>query len=228
VSARARFAFAAGVAGLIGSTLLLSGRFDGSVALALLFVAAARIAPSASMIDAGPVLAAGAQRSIARHVSFAPAWALIVAAGALRAASPALSDVRGANAVAGLAIASGQTASIIGAWFAIAAGLIAITSRVSIGAETASSPGSTALVVAPDALRRLEIGAVIAQAALLVTLFAGPQVTGSSDGVAWVLGIAAVSAVAWFARDIEVRHAPLIAAALASIGLALAIAGGTP
>jgi hypothetical protein len=228
VSARSRVAFASGVGGLIGAALLVSGRFDGNVALALLFVGAARAARAATLVDAGPVVASGAHRSLARQIAFAPAWVLVVAAGVVRAGSAALSDARGANAVAGLAIARGETVTVIGVWLAVAAGIVALASRSPIGAETASSAGASGRVVVPSSLERLEIGAVIAQAALLVTLFAGPQITVGSDGVSWVLGIAGLVGIAWFARDIDVPLAPKIAAALAAAGLALVIAGGAP
>ncbi|MFY9588284.1 MAG: hypothetical protein WAT66_12595, partial [Actinomycetota bacterium] len=62
MTARSRVAFASGAAGLVGATLLLSGRFDGSVALALLFAWGARVAVDASLVDAGPILASGAMR----------------------------------------------------------------------------------------------------------------------------------------------------------------------
>jgi hypothetical protein len=228
VSARSRIAFASGVGGLMGAALLLSGRFDGNVALALLFAGAARVATAATLIDAGPVLAAGAQRSLARHVAFAPAWVLVVATGVVRAGSAAVSDARGANAVAGLAIARGETTTVIGVWFALAAGIVALASRTRIGVELDSGDGRNGRVVVPISLDRLEIGAYLAQAALLVTLFAGPQVTGGNDGVSWVLGIAGLAAIGWFARDLDVPHAPKIAAGLAAIGLVLAIAGGAP
>jgi hypothetical protein len=228
VSARSRVAFASGVGGLIGAALLLSGRFDGNVALALMFAGSARVAAAATLIDAGPIIAGGAQRSLARHVAFAPAWVFVVATGVVRAGSASLSDARGANSVAGLAIARGETVTVIGVWFAIAAGIIALASRTRIGVVLASSDGTTGRVVVPPSLDRLEIGAVLVQAALLVTLFAGPQVAQGSDGVAWGLGIAGIAAIAWFARDVEVAHAPKIAAGLATIGLVLAIAGGAP
>jgi len=228
VSARSRVAFASGAGGLIGATLLLSGRVDGSIVLALLFVGAARVAAPATLVGAGPVLAGGAYRSLAQLIAFAPAWVLVAATGVVRAGSAALSDARGANAVAGLAIARGQAATVAGAWFAIAAGIVAIASRVPIGAETESGAGTTGRIVVPATLKRLEAGAVIAQAALLVTLFAGPHVTGFGDGVSWILGLAGLAGIAWFARDVELRNAPLIAAVLAAVGVALAIAGGAP
>jgi hypothetical protein len=228
VNARSRVAFASGVGGLIGAALLLSGRFDGNVALALLFAGAARVAVAATLVDAGPIVAAGAHRSLARHVAFAPAWVLVVATGVVRAGSAALSDARGANAVAGLAIARGEIVTVIGVWLALAAGIIALASRTRIGAETPADVGASGRVVVPSSLDRLEVGAVVAQAALLMTLFAGPQVSVGNDGVPWVIGVAGLAAIAWFARDIELPHAPKIAAALAAIGLVLAIAGGAP
>lgn len=227
MSARSRLAFATGVGGLIGAALLLSGRFDGSVALVLLLAVAARVAVAATLVDAAPSVAAGAHSSIVRHAAFAPAWVLIVATGVVRAGSAVLSDARGANAVAGLAIARGDAATVIGVWLALAAGIMVLADRTGIGVETIAGEGGTARV-APSSLDRLEIAAVVAQAALLVTLFAGPQVTGGLDAVPWVVGIAGLGGIAWFARDMNVPKAPIIAAALAAVGLGLAIAGGAP
>lgn len=214
-------AFATGVAGLAGATLLFTGRFDGSVVLALLFIGAARAAVPASLVDAASVVSAVATRTLAQQISFAPAWALIVAAGAVRAGSPALADARGANAVAGLAITHGNVVAVVGAWSAIAAGIVAIASRTPLEEETASG-------VVPPTLQRLEIGAVLGQAALLVTLFAGPQVTAGVDAVPWLVGIVVVASVAWVARRTRIPNAALAAFALAAVGLGASIAGGAP
>jgi hypothetical protein len=221
VIARSRVAFATGVAGLAGATLLLTGRFDGSVVVALLFVGAARAAAPACLVHAAPVVSAAATRALAQQISFAPAWGLIVAAGAVRAGSSALTDARGANAVAGLAVTHGDVVAVVGAWFAIAAGMVAIASRSPL-------EGETAFGVVPPTLQRLEIGAVVGQAALLVTLFAGPQVSAGLDAVPWVVGIAAAASVAWAARRTRIPNAALAAFALAAIGLGATIAGGAP
>jgi hypothetical protein len=88
--------------------------------------------------------------------------------------------------------------------------------------------GSIGRVLVPAPLRRLEAGAVVAQSALLVTLFAGPQITGAADSIAWAVGIAALAAMAWAARDMEVRHAAPMATGIGALGFVLAIAGGAP
>ena len=215
MSVRSRVAFASGVAGLAGAALLLSGRFDGSIVAALLFVFAARVAVPASVAD----VRSSASSALSRHASFAPAWALIAAAGIVRAGSASIADARGANAIAGLAVARGSVLTVAGVWFAVAAGLVVIASRSSIRGESTEDPVS---------LQRLEIGAVIAQAALLVTLFAGPHVTEALDAVSWVAGIGALGAIAWVARDKKVTSAPVVAAVLSAVGLALTLAGGAP
>lgn len=215
MSIRSRVAFATGVAGLAGAVLLLTGRFDGNVVTALLFVFAARVAVPASLIDTDR----GATSEVARHASFAPAWAMIVAAGIMRAGSPSIADARGANAIAGLAVAHGSLLTVAGAWFAVAAGFVVIASR-------ARAEGATAAV--PVSLQRLEMGAVIVQSALLVTLFAGPHVIEALDAVWWVAGIGSLAAVAWIARDRPIPAAPMIASGLAAAGLAFTLAGGAP
>lgn len=211
VNARPRVAFATGVAGLVGATLLLAGRFDAPVVVALLFVGAACVAAPACMLEFEP----SAASALARQAWFAPSWALIVAAGAFRAGSPALSDARGANAVAGLAITHGNTIAIVGAWLAVAGGIVAVAGRLQ-------------LQTAPPTLQRLEIGATLAQMVLLVTLFAGPQISRGIDAVPWAVGIAAASAVSLATRHFPVPHAPLTALALAGAGFAAMIAGGAP
>jgi hypothetical protein len=209
VSAGPRVAFASGVGGLVGATLLLAGRFDAPAVVALLFVGAASVAVPACLLESE----ASAAPALARQAWFAPSWALIVAAGVFRAGSPALSDARGANAVAGLAITHGHAIAVVGAWLAIAAGVVAIAGR-------------TRLDAAPPTLQRLEIGATLAQAGLLVTLFAGPPISSGLDAVPWVVGIAA--AVSLEPRRFPVPNAPLTAFALAGVGFAAMIAGGAP
>jgi hypothetical protein len=228
VTARSRVAFASGSAGLVGATLLLSGRFDGSVALTLLFAWGARVAVDASLVDAGPILAAGAVRRLAQQASFAPAWALVIAVGAVRAGSAGLADLRGVNGVAGLALARGDALSVAGAWCALVAGALAIASRASNGAETAAPGGAGGRVLAPVSLRRLDAGGALAQAGLLATLFFGPQISDATDVIWWVAGVAALAALAWEGRRIAIRHAAPIAMGLAAIGLALILIGGTP
>jgi hypothetical protein len=225
---RSRVAFATGTAGLVGSVLVLTGRFDASVLLAILFATAARVGVAGALIDGGPIVATAAVRSLRLQASLAPAWALIIVAGVMRAGAGSLAAARGANAVAGLALARGPLLSVVAAWLAAAAGIVAIAARERTGAETASSAGSVGRVVAPVALRRLEASAVLAQAALLVTLFAGPQVTSVLDAGWWVLGIAFVLAFAWRARSAEPRGAIRVATVLAAAAAVCAIWGGAP
>ena len=228
MTARSRVAFASGAAGLVGATLLLSGRFDGSVALALLFAWGARVAVDASLVDAGPILASGATQRLAQQASFAPAWALVIATGVLRAGTSGLADLRGVNGIAGLAVARGDALSVVGAWCALAAGALAIASRGSNGIETAAPSGSGARVMPPVSLRRLDAGGALAQAGLLATLFFGPQIAEATDVVWWAAGVAALAVVAWEGRRLTFRHAPAVAAALGAAGLALVLIGGSP
>lgn len=228
MTARSRVAFASGAAGLVGAALLLSGRFDGSAALALLFAWGARVAVDASLVDAGPILASGAARRLAQQMSFAPAWALVIGAGIVRAGSSALADLRGVNGVAGLAVARGDVLSVAGAWCALVAGALAIASRATNGVETAAPGGAVARVVPPVSLRRLDAGGALAQAGLLATLFFGPQISEATDVVWWAAGVAALSVAAWEGRRITIRHAAPIAAGLAAAGLALMLIGGVP
>ncbi len=228
MSVRSRVAFATGVGGLAGATLILSGRFDVSVAVALLFVFASRASAAAALTRGGPVLAAAAERSLAQQMRCAPAWVLVVATGAFRSGSGSIVDVRGANAVAGLAIARGPLATVAGVWLAVAAGILALASSTRIGAETASRIGAAGVVVPPVALRRLEAAGIAAQAGLVVTLFAGPQITRGPDAVWWAGGIALLLAAAWRARGLSLRNVEIVAAALGLAGLALVIASGAP
>ncbi len=228
MTARSRVAFASGAAGLVGAALLLSGRFDGSAALALLFAWGARVAVDASLVDAGPILASGAARRLAQQMSFVPAWALVIGAGIVRAGSSALTDLRGVNGVAGLAVARGDVLSVAGVWCALVAGALAIASRATNGAETAAPGGAAARVVPPVSLRRLDAGGALAQAGLLATLFFGPQISEATDVVWWAAGVAALAVAAWEGRRITIRHAAPIAAGLAAAGLALMLIGGAP
>jgi hypothetical protein len=228
VNVRARVAFATGVAGLAGALLTLTGRIDGSVALALLFCVGARAAVPGSLAAAGPVLAAQAERSLVQQARLAPAWALVAVVGVVRAGSASLADIRGANAVAGLAIARGSIVTVAAAWLAVAAGVVAIASYTSLGARTESAEGASAVIAPPVTLRRLEIGAVLAQAALLVTLFGGPQVVSGADAAWWIAGVGGVSLLAWRARWMAMRDATWIALAASGAAVLLALAGGSP
>jgi hypothetical protein len=227
VNVRARVAFATGVAGLAGATLVLSGRIDASVAVAVLFVFAARAAAVASLLGGGPVLADRAERSLVQQARLAPAWALIAVAAAVRAGSASLADVRGANAVAGLAVARGSVATVVAAWLALVGGVVAVSSFTSLGVRTASTDG-IGVIEPPVVLRRLEAGGVLAQAALVVTLFIGPQVASAADAAWWIAGIAAIAIAAWRARALPVRDWTWIATGAAAMAALLSILGGAP
>jgi hypothetical protein len=229
VSLRARVAFASGVAGSVGAVLLLAGRFEGTVVLAFAFAWAARLAPAATMMGAGPILAGGAARALWNQLCFAPAWALIVGIGALRAGSVELVDVRGANAVAGLALARGPVLTVLGVWCALAAGAAAVGSSTPMGAETAAPQNARGVVAVPPPLRRLEAAGALAQIALLVTLFAGPQIDAPADTVWWITGAVALAVGAIVVRTLGARFAaPAVSGAAAAIGLALVLLGGAP
>jgi hypothetical protein len=223
VSLRSRVAFAAGVAGLAGATLTLSGRFDGSIALVLLFALAARAASAGALVAVAPAAVGPAARSLAKQARFAPAWALVAGVGALRAGSASMSDIRGANAVAGIAIARGPALTVAGVWLALAGGVVALASSSML--EGRRAEGGAA---APVALRRLEAGGALALVALLVSLFAGPQVRNAGDAAWWIAGIGGLSALAWRVRKVALPDLVIVATALAAAGLALAVAGGAP
>jgi hypothetical protein len=227
VSLRARVAFASGAAGCVGAALVLAGRFEGTVVLAFAFAWAARLSPSATMMGAGPILAGGAGRALWNQLRLAPAWAVIVAIGALRAGSVELADVRGANAVAGLALARGPALTVLGVWCALAAGAAAVGASTPVGAETAAPQSARGVVAVPPTLRRMEAAGALAQIALLVTLFAGPQIDAAADAVWWVLGATALGAGAFVVRRLGAAFpAVMVAGAGAAIGLALTVAGG--
>lgn len=231
MSVRSRVAFASGAAGAVGAALVLSGRFDGSVVLALFLAFAIRTSAAGAMTDAGPILAAGALRLLRLRAALAPVWALVVAVAILRAGSAGLADARGANAVAGLPLAHGPLATVAGAWLAFAAALLAISATVRLGAETAAPPGASARVAIPVALRRLTASGVVAEAVLVVSLFLGPHIDGPSDVVWWVAGSALTLGFVVLAGRREAateRTAPAAATVLAAAGLALVLIGGPP
>jgi hypothetical protein len=229
VSVRSRAAFATGVAGLVGATLLLSGRFEGSAVVVLLFVWVARVAPAASLLDAGPLVASGAGRSLRTLGAYAPAWTLVVATGLVRAGGGALADVRGANAVAGLAIARGSPATVAGVWLCLLAGVIATSSWPSLEVATAAPAGTVGLAAPPPPAVRLAVLGALAQVGLLAALFVGPQVRTATDGVWWGASIVVLAAAAWFLRRYSGhRLMPVLATGLAGLGLVLALLGGAP
>ena len=229
MSVRSRVAFATGVAAAVGAALLLSGRFEGSVVLALLLAFSIRTASLAALVDAGPILAAEALRGLRSRVWLAPVWALSAAAAVARAGSPELDGLRGANAVAGSALVYGPAITVAGSWLAFAATILALITWVELGAETAgAAPGR---VEAPSPVRRLDGIGVLTEAALVVSLFLGPQIDDGADAAWWVGGMISLTVAAWYARRIrlpDIAYLPAMPAALAAAGLALVLVGGTP
>jgi hypothetical protein len=228
VSARPRIAHAAGVAGCVAAILLETGLLDGTVVVALLAAWAARVAPAAALADAGPVLAADAASSLARQALLAPTWALVAVAGALRAGSVDLADVRGAHAVAGLALVHGPSATVAGMWLVAGAGALAVASWSRLGAETAAPPGSAGRIEPPAPLRRLEALGAALQAGLVATLVAGPQVRGAGDALPWAVSVGALLASARAGRGRLAARGAVASLGLAAVGCALVIAGGPP
>lgn len=229
VNLRARVAFASGVAACVGAALLLAGRFEGSIVLAFLLAWAARLAPAATMLGAGPILATGAARAMRTQLLLAPAWAFVVATAAVRAGSVAVVDVRGANAVAGLALARGPLLTVLGVWVALVSGLIALGVRSPMGAVSQAPHDARGVVAPPSTLRRLELAGVAAQVLLLVTLFAGPQIDGPADSTWWVAGALLAGAVALGVGKLPADPRVAIGASVAGlIGLVLATIGGPP
>ena len=229
MSVRSRVAFASGVAGAVGAALLLTGRFEGSVVLALLLAFSIRTASLATLVDAGPILAAGAVRGLRGRIWIAPVWALSAAAAVARAGSPELDGLRGANAIAGPALAYGPAITVAGSWLAFAAAALALIWWVELGAETSgSAPGR---VEAPSPVRRLDAIGVLAEAALLVSLFFGPQVIDGADAAWWVGGVISLAVAAWYSRRVklpDMAYLPAVPVALAAVGLTLTLVGGSP
>jgi len=175
-----------------------------------MLVLVARAAPAAATAEP-----AAAQWALARTVSTVPVWVAAVLTGVVRAGSPALADVRGANAVAGLALARGETLVVAGCWLAALASLLAL-----------ALPLRTGLLVSSSPLDRLEAIALFLQAVLVVTLFAGPQINGARDVVPWTAGAVVASlALAFGARRALPYRTPAVAGVVATIGLVLAAIG---
>lgn len=203
-----RASVASGVAGAAGAALLLSGRLDGSVIVAVVLLIAARAAAAASCDEP-----AAAQHSFARQAAFVPAWIGVASVGMLRAGSLGLADVRGANAVAGLAIARGEPATVAAVWFALLAGAVAL--------------GGSGMLVTTGSARILEALAILGQAVLLIELFAGPQLNGARDLLPWTVGAVGAALVVRFVPE-RARSAwtPRAAGALAVVAVGLVVVGG--
>lgn len=246
-----RFAFASGAASAGACVLLLSGRIEGTAFLALLLACGARAAAAAARLGDGPVASALALRSLRRQALFAPAWGLALGAALFRGGSALLGDLRGAHAVLGLSIARGSAAAVAGAWLALAAGLLAASGPWLGRPETGGPSGTRAALPGDPRAVTLETMAFGAQAGLLATLFVGPQISGVGDALTWVLTLALLAAAAALlalpgaamrvaatapragAALARLRvppalrpEAPLAAAVLGLLGLALTLAGG--
>lgn len=231
MSVRSRVAFASGAGAAVGSLLLLSGRYEGSVVLLVLAVVAVRTAGLGTLVGGGPILAADGVRALRGRALLAPSWALAAAAAVARAGSTAVVDVRGVNAVVGPGLFYGPALTVAGTWLACAAAVLAIVARPQIGVETGGGAGIAGRVVMPAAVGRLDVLGVIAEAALVVSLFLGPQIVDAPDATWWVAGIAVVLGIAWLSRRIRPPlpyTIPALAAAAGVTGLALVLLGGRP
>lgn len=198
---------ASGAAGAAGAGLLLTGRLEGSALVVLALLLCARAASVA--VSAEPAAVWG----LSMQMRLVPAWIGVLAVGLIRAGSVQLADVRGANAVAGPAVARGSVIAVAAAWVALVAVTIVI-----------AAPGWRADA---GAARRLEIVAIAGQVLLVVTLFAGPQVRGWTDGIPWAGASLIASVAVWRgSRFVAAEWAPRVATVLAALGFGLALAGG--
>lgn len=187
--------------------MLLAGRLDGSALVVLVLLLAARAAPVAVSTEPPAVWA------LAMQMRLVPAWIGVLAVGLVRAGSVQMADVRGANAVAGLAVARGSVVAVAAAWFALVAATIVI-----------AAPGWRADA---GAARRLEIVAIAGQILLIVTLFAGPQVRAWTDAIPWVAASAVGAAAGWKgASVVGAEWAPRAATVLAALAFGLVLVGG--
>ena len=211
MSVRPRVAFAAAVAGLAGAVAVLTGTTDANVGLLLLLALAPFAGAAAVSSEADAV-------TLSRHVRLAPALAIVAGAGAIRAGSASFADVRGANAVAGIALARGPAVSVAGAWLALAGGVVALVGLASREQGTKPSP----------VVRAVEAGGVLALGLLLAGLFAGPQVRAATDAIWWAGAAAVAAVVAWRAGSMKLPEVWVAATVLAAAGLALILAGGAP
>lgn len=205
----ARIPVLVGAAAAAGAVVLLGGIVDGSVVVATVLVLTARYGP----VAADP---SGA-RAASRQVGLVPAWVAIAAVAAVRAGSVGLQDVRGANAIAGLAIARGDAALVLAAWLALAAGIVAIST---------ASGGRPGLRVDP-VLSGLDVLAAVLQVVLLITLFAGPTVGGGADAVPWIVGsLAAGGGALVLTRAAWIERSDAVVAVLAGAAVVAVLAGG--
>ena len=211
-----RVALASGSAAAVGAALMVLGRVDGSLVVAVILAVAARAAALAASPEARAV------RALGILVRTLPAWVALAVIVTLRAGSPVLADAWGANAVAGLGIARGEVATVVGLW------LGALGVAVAIAAPTA---GAGPLPLASwDPWRRLETFALAVQVPLLAGVVAGPQVTSALDLVPWLAGTVAVGCAVAAVGTMVARPEAATRAALvmAVAGLVLVIGGSGP
>lgn len=211
-----RIALASGLAAAVGAGLLILGRIEGSLVAVVALVLAAR---------AAPLSAAGsptAVRALARHVETIPAWVALVVVATLRAGSPVLADIWGANGVAGLALARGSAATVAAAWAAAIACLLAI-------AVPAVGRGALPLSADPP-WRQLEAIAVGLQVVVVAGVSAGPQVLGAVDVVPWIVAtlVGAVLVAAGGIAATGARAMQRSSLVLAVMAVVLAIGGAAP
>ena len=205
----ARIPAIVGAAAATGAIALLSGVAHGSVVIATVLVLAARYGP----VAADPSRA----REASRQVGLVPAWVAIVTVAVLRAGAVGLQDVRGANAIAGLAIARGSAALVLAAWVALGAGIVAIATA------SGGRPFARRALV-PSAFEAL---AAALQIVLLVTLFAGPTVADLADVVPWIAASLAVGGVALVAaRAAWIERSDALVTAAAAAAVVVALGGG--
>jgi hypothetical protein len=204
-----RVSIATGIGAAAAAGLILAGRTPGSVPVALALVVGARAAAAASSSE--PLAA----RALGRQMSLVPAWVGIALVAIVRAGSPDLGAVRGANAVLGLALAHGSTLVVAGA---------VVGSLAGVATLVASAPAFR--VELGTASGRLEMLALLLQVWLITSLFAGPQVRAASDAIPWVVAsVVALGAAIAGARYGKWERTTSIATLLAAIAVALVLVG---
>lgn len=161
---------------------------------------------------AGVASAVGAPRALSRQAAVVPAWIGIAIVASIRAGSSDLGAMRGAHAVAGLGVLAGDVVTVAALWFATVAGALAIA----YGGMRVGEPP----------LGRLDMVGIALQGLLLVTMAAGPHVSGAVDLVPWVVAsvvlgaiVVALGRIAWMDR------AGTAASGLAAVALVLALMG---
>ena len=204
----ARVATAVAAASLVGAGLMLAGRANGSAVTVVLLILTARAALIASDPRAVDTMTLG------RLAASVPLWVGVVLVGALRAGAADVDAIRGAHAVAGLALARGDALIVIASWLGMVAAIVAL-STVSPRAERLG--------------RDPVLGAVVVLHVLLITtVFAGPHVSAWTDLIPWALGVAAVGAGALALRD-RLASWPVLTVTTSAVAVAVILASlGAP